>query len=157
MKVLVPVPLLPSPVKNVDAASTIILEVERSDTVGSVKAKIQDKEGIPSERQLLLFAGKQLRDQHALFECNISPETTLELLIPHFQITVKLLERFRSKNITIPDVTNTTKIGEIKSIISDKEQIIPDQQILAFITGEYCRIIRVQSITTIFKMVPFLT
>ena len=64
-----------------DFGRTFLIEVDGSDAIENVKAKIQNKEGIPRGQQRLIFAGKEQDDERTLDACSVQSGSTLYLLL----------------------------------------------------------------------------
>lgn len=60
---------------------TISVDVEPDESVESLKAKIQEKEGVPIDQQRIIFDGKQLDSLKSLADYDIDDDSTLHLVL----------------------------------------------------------------------------
>ena len=112
-------------VKNL-LGKSVALDVQATDTVQTVKQKLQDKEGIPADQQRLVYTTKELDPTRTLADYNIQRDATLHLVLRlrgGMQIFVKTLTGKKSEF----NVDEEDTVLRLKTQLQEKEGIMADQ------------------------------
>lgn len=59
----------------------VSLSLMRTDTIKEVKARIERLQGVPIERQCLVYSGVELKDEHTVLDYEIPKASTLILSV----------------------------------------------------------------------------
>ncbi len=76
---------------EIPTSEKISLEVESSDTIEAVKSKIQEKEGIPVDKQQLTFEGKVLEEGRTLADYEVEKDDTIHLTLTQAEEYFKVI------------------------------------------------------------------
>jgi hypothetical protein len=128
---------------------TIALKVDPNESVGNLKFRIREKEGVPIDQQRMVFAGIQLEDSRLLSEYNIREGATTHLILrlsggmyhatsgrhdffPGFQLTV-IMEDTREKKTL--DVDSGVSISKLEEMIGQvyKNELIESGEFALFV------------------------
>ncbi|XP_076902504.1 uncharacterized protein LOC143557278 [Bidens hawaiensis] len=113
-------------IKNLEGKITYYLEVDPSDTIGNVKAKMSDF------AHVLVFNGVALEDSSTLADLNIVNGSILTRIDMAPQRKMEIfVHTFNKKTISF-SVTPTDTIANVKVWIMYKERVPVDEQVLIF-------------------------
>ena len=63
------------------AGATIVVDASPEDSVHDVKARLEERDGVPAHQQRLACGGRELEDERSLEESGVDREATLHMLL----------------------------------------------------------------------------
>ena len=125
-------------VKTLTGKTITLDSISPLNSVADLKAKIQDKEGIPPDQQRLIFAGKQLQDERPVFMYGFKEEISDRR---HIRSTLHLVLRLRDIG-RFGHHTNSIGI----ELLQNHSQVLHSNK--RSIVREICRSLNVTTTTT---------
>ena len=113
------------------AGKSVVLTVQPTDTIESIKKQLEVKEGLPADEQTLIFCGKKLENERLVNEYNLEKEGTIHV-VPTLKGGVQIFVKTVTGRSIALDVEPGDTIVDVKSKVFDQEGIPLEQQRLTF-------------------------
>eukprot|EP00111_Clytia_hemisphaerica_P019464 TCONS_00057422-protein len=109
---------------------------KQGDTIDEIRANLQQKEGIPTNQQSLIFYGSQLENHETVGHYGIRNNANIILhLTDTIEINVKTMKRysFFKDDLYVFEVEPSDIVHKVKTKVEEKINIPPEQQRLVYI------------------------
>ena len=104
---------------------TSVVDVEPSDTILRVKEKIDERDGIDSSKQILIFAGKTLDNIRTLSDYNIQKESTIHVIeINNSSLNNPLTRKLVNSNIFIQSNFINSHNNNVQTLFKDNNKTL---------------------------------
>jgi small subunit ribosomal protein S27Ae len=113
-KKLTPIYYICSPPVIIKSTNTLVLDVEPSDSILSVKETIAERDGIPVDEQRLIYAGLQLEDEATLGDYSIAAMASISMNLRLLGGGKKRKKKVYTKPKKIPHKHKTVKLATLK-------------------------------------------
>ena len=109
---------------------TFTLIVSETETVENLKSKIREITGVPTWKQMLIYACKMLEENTILSDYDIQNDESIHLIIRYNACKI-YIKTLNDKTIDL-EYDQMETIGSIKNKIEKKEKIMAGKQILIY-------------------------
>ena len=113
------------------SGQTISVKVTPQDTVRDVKQKIFEQEGIPVDKQRMIFVGEQLNDDDRLLDHRIEHESAVHLVF-RSGLSFQIFVQTRNGRTMVFECQPTTTVEKVKERVYSRERLHIDLQQLTF-------------------------
>ena len=104
---------------------TSVVDVEPSDTILRVKEKIDERDGIDSSKQILIFAGVTLDNIRTLSDYNIQKESTIHVIeINNSSLNNPLTRKLVNSNIFIQSNFINSHNNNVQTLFKDNNKTL---------------------------------
>jgi len=110
------------------SVKTITFDLDPTDTILTLKQKIQDREKVPVAQQRILFAGKELEDGNDLKHYNIQKEAILHLVLKKSEENRKQLSNYEQKEMEVAQSEKMSKYYNQSVGLNDEIATFKDEE-----------------------------
>jgi large subunit ribosomal protein L40e len=102
------------------SGKTLSLDLKGNDKISTIKAIIQQREGVPVDTQRILFEGKDLDNDRTIEECGVTKEAVLHLVLKKRESHTAKLSSYEQQELNVAQSASTSQWYNASAGLNDE-------------------------------------